>query len=483
MTQAAVANNSETTISQGILRAYDIRGIMGETLSEDVAYAIGRAFATFVSRTLNIVNPKIVTARDGRESSPILSKGLIAGLIASGAKVVDAGLGPSPMCYFGTSYLEADAGIMLTGSHNPPTHNGFKMICGGKPFFGDDIQSLGAIINNNDYIDAQGSSETIEMKETYVNKMLESFHAEGAKDLKVVWDPGNGAAGEITEMLAARMPGEHITLFTEIDGSFPNHHPDPTIPANLETLIATVKESGADLGVAFDGDGDRIGAVDSEGNILWGDQMMVLFSREILSRKPGATIIADVKASETLFDDITKHGGNALMWKTGHSLIKAKMKETKAEIAGEMSGHIFFSDGYYGFDDGLYAAIRLMDLLAHSDQTLSDMRQSIPAVLNTPEIRVDCDDSRKFDIVEEVRARLHAEVANGAPIQINEVDGVRVKYKDGWWLARASNTQSALIVRCEAQQAGTLDELKAMVKGQLETSGLVVDLENPTAGH
>ncbi len=462
------------TLNPEILRAYDIRGIYGTTLSRDIAVQIGRAFVTLIARKLNKTQPTIVTARDGRESSPILSEGLIEGMMQAGAIVKDSGVGPTPMCYFGASYLEADAGIMLTGSHNPPTHNGFKMVCEGRPFFGDDIIALGKTIQAQDFNKGEGRCETIELKETYVNRMMESFKADGAKELTIVWDPGNGAAGEICEMLAARLPGKHITLNTEIDGTFPNHHPDPTIPENLEQLIQTVKENNADAGVAFDGDGDRIGAVDADGNILWGDQMLALFAREILSRKPGATIIADVKASQTLFDDVEKHGGNALMWKTGHSLIKAKMKETKAEIAGEMSGHIFFADGYYGFDDGLYAAIRLLDILAHNDATLKDMRASIPSVLNTPEVRVDCEESRKFHIIEEVRGRLHDAVAKGNPLDVNEVDGVRVKYKDGWWLARASNTQSALIVRCEAQQADTLDELKDMVRDQLGQSGLKV---------
>ena len=470
---------TNTTLSANILRAYDIRGIMDETLSKEIAYAIGRGFATYVAQNLSINTPVIVTARDGRASSPILSEGLIAGMVASGAHVKDAGLGPSPMCYYGASRENADAAIMLTGSHNPPTHNGFKMIMGGKPFFGEDIQKLGTLINSGEFTSADGKSELLDLKTAYTNRMLESFNFGDVKDLKVIWDAGNGAAGEITEMLVKELPGQHTTLFTEIDGNFPNHHPDPTVPANLETLIATVKEQGADVGIAFDGDGDRIGAVDGDGNIIWGDQMMVLFSREILSRKPGATIIADVKASQTLFDDIVEHGGQPLMWKTGHSFIKSKMKETGAEVAGEMSGHIFFADGYYGFDDGLYAAVRLLDILAHSKESLSDMRQTIPSVLNTPEIRIECADERKFDVVEEVRGRLKEQ----PDLDVNEVDGVRVKYKDGWWLCRASNTQAALIVRCEAQKEETLEELKEMVREQVKASGLSVDFDNPSAGH
>jgi phosphomannomutase len=473
------ADMTITQLSANILRAYDIRGIMGETLSKEVAYAIGRGFASHVVRSSKKSHPVIVTARDGRASSPVLSEALISGMVASGANIKDLGLGPSPMCYYGASSMHADAAIMLTGSHNPPSHNGFKMICAGKPFFGDDIQQLGTLINAGDFITAAGTCEALDIKQTYTDRMLESFHKEGVRPVKVIWDAGNGAAGEITEMLVKKLPGTHITLFTEIDGTFPNHHPDPTVPANLETLIARVKAEHADVGIAFDGDGDRIGAVDGEGNIIWGDQMMVLFSREILSRKPKATIIADVKASQTLFDDINAHGGNALMWKTGHSFIKSKMKETGAELAGEMSGHIFFADGYYGFDDGLYAAVRLLDIIAHSDESLTQMRKTIPAVLNTPEIRVDCADERKFDVVEEVRSRLKEQ----PDLDVNEVDGVRVKYKDGWWLCRASNTQAALIVRCEAQKAETLAALKSMVRAQVEASGLHVDFDNPSMGH
>jgi phosphomannomutase len=471
------------TVSSEILRAYDIRGIYGETLSREVAVAVGRAFATMVARRCNKAHPVIVTARDGRASSPILSVGLIEGLKLSGADVKDCGVGPTPMCYFGTEYLQADAGIMLTGSHNPPSHNGFKMVLAGKPFYGDDIQELGAMIGAGDFLDAPYRSEVLDLRTIYTDRLLQAFRTEGAKALNVVWDAGNGAAGEITEMLVARLAGSHTTLFTEIDGNFPNHHPDPTVPANLVDLINTVKAKGADVGIAFDGDGDRIGAVDGEGNILWGDQMLALFAREILSRKAGATIIADVKASQTLFDDVTAHGGNAVMWKTGHSLIKAKMKETHAEIAGEMSGHIFFSDGYYGFDDGLYAAVRLLDLLAHSDASLAQMRTSIPSMLSTPEIRVDCTEARKFAIVEEVRTRLREAVAAGEKIEVNEVDGVRVKFADGWWLARASNTQAAIIVRCEAATQATLELLKEMVSKQLTASGLHVDLDAPAKPH
>jgi len=282
----------------------------------------------------------------------------------------------------------------------------------------------------------------------------------------------------VMSKLAAKLPGKHFTLFAELDGNFPNHHPDPSVEENLQDLIAKVKLEKADLGIAFDGDGDRIGAVDAQGKVVWGDQLVMFFAREILSRNKGATIIADVKASQTLFDDVAANGGNPLMWKTGHSLIKAKMAETKAALAGEMSGHIFFADGYYGYDDGLYAAVRLLNLLAHAPQSLAQMREGLPEIFNTPEIRIDCEESRKFALVEEIRDRLKK-----TAFEVNEVDGVRVKAEGGWWLARASNTQAAVIIRCEAQSLAALERLKAMVSEQLIVSGVSQDLDAPSGGY
>ncbi|MBY0356288.1 MAG: phosphomannomutase/phosphoglucomutase [Rickettsiales bacterium] len=483
----APATSTSTSIdllNSGILRAYDIRGIYQETLDESAAYAIGKGYATLIGERKNTSHPVIAVARDGRLSSPALSSALMQGMQSAGARVIDTGLGPTPMLYFAVYHLKADAGIMVTGSHNPPTHNGFKMTTGSMPFYGDDILEIGHRVAANTLREATGSIEVQSVFEDYVCRLMQDFRGSSGRPLHVVWDPGNGAAGEVVEQLALRLPGTHTTLNTLIDGHFPAHHPDPTVPANLVQLIDTVKKQGADLGVAFDGDGDRLGAVDADGNILWGDQMMVFFSRDVLSRSPGACIIADVKASQTLFDDITAHGGRALMWKTGHSLIKAKMKEENAAIAGEMSGHIFFADTYYGFDDGLYAAIRLIDLVAHSPQTLSHMRAELPVVMNTPEIRIDVPAARKFDIVEEIRTRVKAEVMAGKPYELNEVDGVRVKFGQGWWLARASNTQAALIVRCEARDADSLQALKQMVELQLSASGIPTNLDEvESAGH
>lgn len=348
------------------------------------------------------------------------------------------------------------------------------MTLGSKPFYGKDITTLASMIEAGDYAKGLGGIRQHNIMETYVERMLQGFDKDSAKrTLTVVWDAGNGAAGEAMQKLSARLPGNHHLLYEAIDGTFPNHHPDPTVPENLVDLIAAVKKRKADVGIAFDGDGDRIGAVDSKGRIIWGDQLMMFFSREILTRKPGATVIADVKASQTLFDDIAAHGGKPIMWKTGHSLVKAKMAEEKAEIAGEMSGHIFFADGYYGFDDGLYAAVRLLDLLAKSEETLTQMRSAIPEAINTPEIRIEVDEDRKFGIVEEIRHRLKMLGA-----EINEVDGVRVSAEGGWWLARASNTQPAIIVRCEAPSQDSLEHLISMVEQQLRQSGITTTLED-----
>lgn len=476
--------SSPTSIDSGILRAYDIRGVYEETLDEATAFTIGKAYATLIGERKNTPHPTIAAARDGRLSSPALSAALIEGMASAGAHVIDTGLGPTPMLYFAVYELNADAGIMVTGSHNPPTHNGFKMTMGSQPFYGDDIQEIGARALANTLRDAKGDIRQQSVLDAYVARIVRDLRPEAGKPLNVVWDPGNGAAGEVVEKLVAMLPGKHTAINTAIDGTFPSHHPDPTVPANLVQLINEMKHQGADMGVAFDGDGDRLGAVDSEGNILWGDQMMVFFSRDVLSRHPGACIIADVKASQTLFDDITAHGGRALMWKTGHSLIKAKMIEEKAAIAGEMSGHLFFADTYYGFDDGLYSAVRLIDLVAHSPQSLAEMRASLPVLMNTPEIRIDVPAERKFAIVEEIRVRLQQEAKAGAAMEVNEVDGVRVKISGGWWLARASNTQAALIVRCEAPDTDTLAALKAMVELHLAASGIPTTLDEAiSSGH
>jgi Phosphomannomutase len=446
-----------------ILREYDIRGIVGETLFAEDAFAIGKAFGTRVRRNGGRV---VCVGWDGRLSSPDLAAALVDGLVSAGCSVRKVGRGPTPMLYYAAKVREADGGIMVTGSHNPPSHNGFKMVLAGRPFFGPDIKGLGAIAAGGDWAAGEGEAVDDAVAGEYVERLLADY--DGAHPLKVVWDCGNGAAGEIARALARRLPGTHRVLFGEIDGSFPNHHPDPTEPHNLKHLIDEVLLSGAHLGVAFDGDGDRIGVVDAEGRILWGDQILVILAEDLLKRQPGATIIADVKASRVFFDEVARLGGHALMGKTGHSLIKTQMAETGAPLAGEMSGHIFFADRYYGYDDALYAAIRLLGIVARWDrQTLAQRRDALPHMVNTPEMRFDCPDERKFQVVAEVRGRLKAEGA-----RVNAIDGVRVDTPDGWWLLRASNTQAVLVARCEAASAEGLKRLRAALEAQLAASGV-----------
>jgi phosphomannomutase len=447
-----------------ILREYDIRGIVGKTLGAADAEALGRAFGTVVRRE---GGGRVALGYDGRLSSPELEAALAEGLKRSGVDAVRIGLGPTPMLYFATHTLGVDGGVMVTGSHNPPDHNGFKIVLGTASFYGQAIQELGRIAADGAFAVGQGESEDHPVFEDYLDRLLAESDPAMA-DLTVAWDAGNGAAGEAMAALVRRLPGRHILLNEEIDGRFPAHHPDPTVPENLVQLIETVRAEGCDLGIAFDGDGDRLGAVDGHGRILWGDQIMLRLARGVLTDHPGATIIADVKASQALFDGVARAGGRPLMWKTGHSLIKAKMREEAAPFAGEMSGHLFFADRYYGFDDALYAALRLLGEVARSGESLAVFRDGLPALVNTPEIRFDCDDARKWAVIEEVRARLEAE--EGA--EVTAIDGVRVKTDDGWWLLRASNTQAVLVARCEAADEAGLARLKSALGAQLGASGL-----------
>jgi phosphomannomutase len=354
---------------------------------------------------------------------------------------------------------------MVSGSHNPPSHNGFKMMMGKAPFFGADIKRLGAVVDEGRFATRRGKIVERPVFDDYVARLLKDY--EPGHFLRIAWDAGNGAAGPAMARLTAGIRGEHVLLNEKIDGTFPAHHPDPTVPENLEQLQRKVRSEKCDVGLAFDGDGDRIGMVDGKGRILWGDQFMVLLASDVLRRHPGAPIIADVKASQTLFDCIAAMGGRPIMWRTGHSLIKAKMAELKAPLAGEMSGHVFFADRFYGFDDGLYAAVRMINVLAASDKKLSELRDELPEVVNTPELRFDCSDERKFEVVEEVRRRLEA-----AGAEVDATDGVRVNAGDGWWLLRASNTQSAIVARCEAKDEAALARLKDTVAAELRKSGI-----------
>ena len=458
------------------LREYDIRGIVGKTLHGADAFAIGRVFGSVVAagggRT-------VAVGYDGRLSSPELEPQLVSGLMASGMDVLRIGRGPTPMLYFAATTLPTDGAIMVTGSHNPPDYNGFKMMLGRKPFFGLQIQLIGEKAAIGGVVpEAAGSERTIDVSADYVARLLKDWDG-GTQALNVVWDNGNGAAGDVLRRLVTSLPGIHTVLNGDIDGTFPAHHPDPTVAKNLEQLISEVRARGADIGIAFDGDADRIGAVDNKGNILAGDQLLVIMARDVLSAHPGATVIADVKASQVLFDEISASGGVPLMWRTGHSLIKAKMAETGAPLAGEMSGHIFFADKWYGFDDALYAGVRLLGILARMDGTLAEVRAALPLVVNTPELRFDCDDVRKFAVIGEVAARLRQVGAI-----VSDIDGVRVSTPDGWWLLRASNTQAVLVARAEARDEAGLERLKAALVAQLEASGLAApDFSGANAGH
>ncbi|WP_297370726.1 phosphoglucomutase/phosphomannomutase PgmG [Acidocella sp.] len=460
--------------SKSSLREYDIRGIVGETLTEADAFAIGRVFGSIVVES---GGQRVAVGRDGRLSSPMLSAALIEGLMASGAEVIDVGQGPTPMLYFASFSEPADGAVMVTGSHNPPNYNGFKMMLKNKPFFGAQIQNLGARAAAGQVVPAaKGSVVTKDITQAYVERLLQDW--DGEKTLKVVWDNGNGAAGDVLTRLVAKLPGKHIVLNAKVDGTFPAHHPDPTVPKNLEQLIDAVKKEGADVGVAFDGDADRIGLVDNEGHILFGDQFLILMARDVLKSHPGATIIADVKASQILFDEIAKAGGAPLMWKTGHSLIKSKMAEAGSPLAGEMSGHIFYNDKWYGFDDALYAAVRVLGVIARMTPSVAEFRASLPAVLNTPELRFDCAEDRKFAVVAEVAERLKQVGA-----KVSDTDGVRVNTEDGWWLLRASNTQAVLVARAESTSEAGLSRLKSALAAQLSASGLAPDFEATNAGH
>ncbi len=455
-----------------VLREYDIRGIVGETLSPADATAVGKVFGTLVKRG---GGKRVCVGYDGRVSSPSMEAALVEGLTSVGVDVERIGRGPTPMLYFATMDHGADGGIMVTGSHNPPTHNGFKMMLNKKPFFGADIKTLGEMAAKGDVDSAQGAVKNTPVFDDYIARLLKDF--QGKRPLTAVWDPGNGAGGEVITALVKKLPGKHIVLNGEIDGTFPAHHPDPTVPKNLEQLIAEVAIQKADVGFAFDGDADRIGIVDGKGRILWGDQILQVLAEHVLRERAGATIIADVKASQALFDEVGRMGGKPLMWKTGHSLIKNKMAETKAPLAGEMSGHIFFADKYYGFDDAVYAAVRFLSIMALDEKfDLIRRYDAMPIMVNTPELRFPCDDTRKFAVIDEVKARLKTSGAT-----VSDIDGVRVSSNGGWWLLRASNTQAVLVARAEAQNEGALEKLKTELGLQLQASGL--ELPTESVGH
>jgi len=446
------------------LREYDIRGTVGVTLSTADADAVGRGFATAVREA---GGHRVAVGYDGRLTSPALEAALITGLIASGVDVVRIGLGPTPMLYFAEATLEVDGGVQITGSHNPAEDNGFKLVLQHRSFFGAAIQRLAARAAVGDWAGSAGSAGSvtdIDLRDAYVARLL-AGHDGGA--YRIAWDCGNGASGAIVERLTKLLPGEHHLLFTEIDGHFPHHHPDPTVEANLADLKRVVVDRNLHFGVAFDGDGDRIGVVDARGRVVWADQLLALLAEPVLARRPGATIIGDVKASQALFDRIATLGGDPVMWKSGHSLMKEKLHESGAPLGGEMSGHIFFGEGFHGVDDAHYAAIQLIAALDRAGQPLDALVDALPHYVNTPELRFAVAEDRKVAVVEDVLARLTA-----AGAAIDTTDGARVTTSDGWWLLRASNTQAALTVRAEARSQPALDRLLAEVDAQLAASGV-----------
>jgi phosphomannomutase / phosphoglucomutase len=446
------------TISPTIFREYDIRGLVDQDLNEEAVHLIGRALGT---RVREAGGRRVVVGYDARLSGPRFARQAIAGLNASGVDAIDLGIVPTPLVYFAAHVLDVDGLCMITGSHNPPEYNGMKIGVGKATFHGEEIQALRQLIESGKFADGSGTSgkqDIVGPYQDYVRKNLRL----GKRKLKVVIDAGNGTGGVVAVPLFQSLGIDVVPLFIEMDGNFPNHHPDPTVEKNLEALKKKVLETGADLGISYDGDADRVGAVDENAHVMWGDQITLLLAREILKEEPGATIVSEVKCSMTLYDDIAKHGGRAIMWKAGHSLIKAKMKEEKAALAGEMSGHIFFAHRWFGFDDGIYSSARFLELLSHTDQPLSHLLDDVPKTYATPELRHDCPEDKKFEVVR------RAQEWFAARYEAVTVDGVRVIFPDGWGLVRASNTQPLLVLRFEAKTPERAAEIEQLVRGRVE---------------
>ncbi|MGH7258048.1 MAG: phosphomannomutase/phosphoglucomutase [Nitrospiraceae bacterium] len=457
----------------GLFREYDIRGIVGKELTDDTAERIGLAYASMAGgkgvKTVSL-------GRDGRLSSPGLHAGLVRGLLSGGLDVIDIGVCTSPLLYFSLFQLPVDGGIMITGSHNSAEYNGFKICIGKEAIHGEEIQALRRVMEAGRFASGSGTLSNHTIIPQYLDYLKKNFAGVRADHLHVVIDCGNGAAALVAkqaiELLGCRVTG----LYCDLDGTFPNHHPDPTVVENVQDLMQTVQDLKADVGIGYDGDADRIGAVDEQGNILWGDRLMVVYARDILAERPGSTFISEVKASQCLYDDIAKRGGRPIMWKTGHSLIKAKMKVERAVLAGEMSGHMFFADRYFGYDDAIYASCRLIEILAKSKKTLSSLVADLPSTSVTPEIRVDCPDDLKFELVEQVLTRLRGYAESGRPVghsglhlrQLVTIDGVRAIFEEGWGLIRASNTQPALVLRFEAISPNHLSRIRSAIEVELE---------------
>jgi phosphomannomutase/phosphoglucomutase len=444
-------------IDDGIFRAYDIRGIVTSNLTPNMVYWLGRSFAT---QAMASSNPKAVTGRDGRISSPALEQALIAGLVAGGMEVISIGQVPTPVLYYATHELGTGTGIMITGSHNPPEYNGLKMMIGGVTLAESLIQDLYQNLHNNTLVEGYGSASSEVLNERYIKQALAA--AKLSRPLKVVVDCGNGVAGEMAPALLRKLGCEVVPLFCEIDGNFPNHHPDPAEPENLVDLITAVKSEHADVGLAFDGDGDRLGVVTPKGEIIWPDKMMMLFVEDICARVPDSTVIFDVKCSRNLEQVIVQSGGKPLMWKTGHSHMKAKIKETNAAIAGEFSGHICFGERWYGFDDALYSAVRLLELLSATEQNVDEVFAKYPSTFTTPELKILTTETYKFWVMGQLSA--HADFGNG---RLTLIDGIRVDFEDGWGLVRPSNTSPVLSLRFEADTQAALDRIQDEFQTQL----------------
>jgi phosphomannomutase/phosphoglucomutase len=443
-----------------IFREYDIRGRVGEDLTPETVVSIGKGFGTYAARE---GGKSLMVGRDCRLSSPPFRDALVEGILSAGMDVVDVGVCPTPLLYFSILRFGGDGGVMVTGSHNPPEFNGFKLSVGQGTLYGDQIREIRRIIERGDFVSGKGKESRRDVVPDYREYVASNISI--PRRLKVVVDAGNGTAGPVAPPLFRELGMDVVELFCEMDGRFPNHFPDPTVPENLASLIRVVRETRADVGVAYDGDADRIGAVNDRGEVLFGDSLLILFAREILRRKPGATILSEVKASQNLYDDIVRHGGRPVMWKAGHSLIKKKMREESAEVAGEMSGHIFFADRYLGFDDAIYASARLFEIIAGSDRPLSEMLSDLPPVVSTPEIRVECPDEIKFRVAERV-----AEIVRPQAREVIGLDGVRAVFDGGWGLVRASNTQPILVLRFEGKDRETVERIRALMEKAVETA-------------
>ncbi len=451
-----------------ILRAYDIRGILDSTLSSKDAYFIGTSFGTVLQKKFS--GKKICVGFDGRISSPELSKSLIKGLFSTGLDIIEIGCVPSPMLYYSVYSEGADAGIMITGSHNPPDFNGFKFIMPNRVFYGDDILDLGKISQNGVFVEGKGTVVKKDLEENYINKLIEQISI--PENIKIAWDPGNGAASNIISRLILQLPGKHYLINGVIDGTFPNHHPDPTVEENLKQLKEVVRTNKCDIGFAFDGDGDRLGVVDGLGRVIWGDQILAILSRDVLRKNPGSKIIGDVKCSSVFFEEVKKLGGNPIMWSSGHSLIKAKMMEEGALLGGEMSAHIFFSDEYFGFDDAIYASLRVLKTIFNEKKSINHIYDELPKMINTNEIRIECQETEKFNIVQKIKTSLYNQGAD-----ILDIDGIRYNSREGWWLLRASNTQACLTIRCEADNEASLKKIKSDLIKILKDNKIDIGLE------